>query len=461
MTIYYKILNDAKLHNGFQYQMGHNELTEPFNVDIPGIPKKSGLVELTGYVKSGLYITNLENIHKYTICGTWIYEVTLPTDDPTFQMIEDGDQYIVNKLILGECYYLYDPDTIRRFPSIKYQNFLLKLCGLNDIFTFCKWLLCKDLEILYDECCMSFASSLGHTHFLQCWKQSGLELKYKAFCIDNTKFIKTLDWWKGSGLPLKYTELAMDKASIRGDVELLEWWRTSGLELKYTQASMDQTTYPKVLQWWVNSGLPLKYTEASLDKIISNRYNYFYSCKNQPHTEKQFVWCEIKYEDFIKNLSPYIEVLNWWLNSGLILKYTELAIDEASNSGELDILEWWKQSGLQLKYTESAIDGASRRSNPDVLEWWKESGLKLKYTENSLDNVNYVEVLDWWRGSNLELKYTSISMDKAIERGDVKLLEWWKRSGLEIKYSQISADKSDDLQVLDWLEHSGLPLPFK
>jgi len=108
-----------------------------------------------------------------------------------------------------------------------------------------------------------------------------------------------------------------------------------------------------------------------------------------------------------------LDVLNWWFNSGLELKYSTRALHTASQSeNNTNVLEWWKNSGLPLKYDELSMHYASQSNNIVVLEWWKKSGLPLKYfdirSKNKKDidpDVRYKDnVLAWWENSGLSFE---------------------------------------------------------
>jgi len=54
-------------------------------------------------------------------------------------------------------------------------------------------------------------------------------------------------------------------------------------------------------------------------------------------------------------------------------------VGNASEFGHVAVLEWWKQSDLELKWSELAMDYASMNGHVAVLEWWKQSNLELKW----------------------------------------------------------------------------------
>ncbi|KAI9319528.1 hypothetical protein DFJ73DRAFT_635321, partial [Zopfochytrium polystomum] len=67
----------------------------------------------------------------------------------------------------------------------------------------------------------------------------------------------------------------------------------------------------------------------------------------------------------------------------------------ASHKGFVDVLQWWKDSGLKIKYDAGAMDEASASGDTAVLQWWKESGLELRYewTMSLASGRGYLHVL--------------------------------------------------------------------
>ncbi len=110
-----------------------------------------------------------------------------------------------------------------------------------------------------------------------------------------------------------------------------------------------------------------------------------------------------------------------------------MSLDESSNLGRVSVLDWWKQSGLPLKYTDLAMKWASNNGHVAILEWWKQSGLVLKYDGHAMSLASFagqVAVLEWWKQSGLPLKYGYIALELAAIQGHGAILEWWKQSGL-------------------------------
>ena len=45
------------------------------------------------------------------------------------------------------------------------------------------------------------------------------------------------------------------------------------------------------------------------------------------------------------------------------------SINCAAENGHINILQWFKNSNLELKYSKKAINGASKNGNINILEW--------------------------------------------------------------------------------------------
>jgi hypothetical protein len=172
-------------------------------------------------------------------------------------------------------------------------------------------------------------------------------------------------------------------------------------------------------------------------------------------------------KEYIRNLVKYgkVDVLMFLLekHNSLISGFTSEALNYASENGHINVLEWWIKSGLPLKYDESALDWASENGHVNVLEWWLKSGLPLKYNEYALNNASakgHVNVLEWWFKSGLPLKYNEYALYWASFKGHVNVLDWWLKSGLPLKYDRIIIENlishGTGLYAFNWWKNSGL-----
>jgi hypothetical protein len=132
----------------------------------------------------------------------------------------------------------------------------------------------------------------------------------------------------------------------------------------------------------------------------------------------------------------YVNILEWWRKSGLILLYSSDAIDMACANNHVNVLEWWQKSGLELNYSSYAIDVASRNGHIDVIEWWHKSGLELNYSENAiiLASINgHIDILNWWTKSGLKIKCPRMPKITVDEKYYKNISKWWEKSGFSCR----------------------------
>ena len=150
----------------------------------------------------------------------------------------------------------------------------------------------------------------------------------------------------------------------------------------------------------------------------------------------------------------YINILDWFVNSGKEFKYTKNAINWACCNGHVNILDWFVNSGKEFKYTEDAINWACRNGRVNILDWFVNSGKEFKYTKDAIKLAcwnGHVNILDWFVNSGKEFKYTEDAIKWACCNGHVNILDWFVNSGKEFKYST-RVREHGRVNVLEWFE---------
>jgi hypothetical protein len=218
-----------------------------------------------------------------------------------------------------------------------------------------------------------------------------------------------------------------DKASsVFGRTEILEFWRTSPsfLTKEYTTEAVDGASragFVNVLEWWQNSGLPLKFTESALEQASS-----------QGHTP----------------------VLEWWRDQSTGVGDTDTSADSskvrlkpgksicyATQNGHTAVVRWWLQSGIAFPHEDTVAKLASTHGHVDVLQVWHElRGSKMIFDNQVLIGATKsgnVDVLEWWKTSGLRVEYKTCDVEEALEDGPegqrgLEIRRWWAKNGLNL-----------------------------
>jgi len=228
------------------------------------------------------------------------------------------------------------------------------------------------------------------------------------------------------------------------------FWSSFGLTLLPHKASIVYNQ-PSILTWWHTSPAVLKkeYGPEALDGA---------------------------------SRAGFVDVLDWWLHSGLPLWYTERALESASAKGHLNVLKWWRAAAeatadrdgdaVDLRVGKSIL-AAAQSGHVAVLAWFCTETPSIPFShEESVARIasthGHVDVLSLWK----ELKGSKMIFDNqvlvgATKNGHVGVLEWWKRSGYRVEYKTCDIEEAmedsvgggeAEQRVRSWWQSNGLNL---
>lgn len=83
----------------------------------------------------------------------------------------------------------------------------------------------------------------------------------------------------------------------------------------------------------------------------------------------------------------------------------------------------------------------------EILEFWRTSPsfLTKEYNTEALDGASragFVSVLEWWQHSGLPLKFTEAALEQASGQGHLQVLDWWKSQSTAVDDTNASVDSS-------------------
>ncbi|KAI9217530.1 hypothetical protein BC828DRAFT_390929 [Blastocladiella britannica] len=156
-----------------------------------------------------------------------------------------------------------------------------------------------------------------------------------------------------------------------------------------------------------------------------------------------------------------MDLLLWWTEHGLRFKFTDDALDYASQFNFLSILEWWAQTGHKLKVSEVGVNQAARAGHLQVLSFWRTHLPDYQFrqlTNTCMDeatDANCLASLNWFRDQGV-WGYTSDAIDFAARNSNIGLLQWWYDAGVPLEYSLAAYRNAGSYEVSEWWTKMGL-----
>ena len=184
----------------------------------------------------------------------------------------------------------------------------------------------------------------------------------------------------------------------------------------------------------------------------------------------------------------HVRILDWWWRrSGLPLRYTETALEQASGKGNLVVLEWWRDAAAQddnivLRPGRSLLS-ATQQGRSDVLRWWDASGIPIAHSDavaGVASRSGRVEALETWRQlkGDSKLIYDSEILTSPTQHAHVDVLEWWRKyahgelegmdqRGQAVEFRTCNIEEAledcvgDQKRVREWWRQNGLNLGLR
>ncbi|WPG98467.1 Hypothetical protein R9X50_00125800 [Acrodontium crateriforme] len=98
-------------------------------------------------------------------------------------------------------------------------------------------------------------------------------------------------------------------------------------------------------------------------------------------------------------------------------------------------------------HTFLPVKASSVFGRTEILEFWRTSPsfLTKEYNADCLDGASragFINVLEWWQHSGLPLKFTEAALEQASSQGHIPVLDWWKSQSTATDDTRANVDSS-------------------
>ena len=207
-------------------------------------------------------------------------------------------------------------------------------------------------------------------------------------------------------------------------------------------------------------------------KLPSTDSNFKYSYSNHGHHRTNTLILGKCYSMFDDDTYDILQIMK---------PCDEFLVNHACQIGNVDFLEKWKLSKpiFDLKYNNEAIRLAAKYKQKLVLDWWLNSGLPLKYEKSKprtyidehgqgyttypsqvwiseeLCERRYSEILEWCLLHLPQFEISDICFERAFQNRDIGILNLLYKHGHEINHGLNTyvkdAINGHDIDILDWI----------
>ena len=274
------------------------------------------------YVHGGVYFTTHKHICDFYQKDCYLQQIYLPVTNSDFQIIKYPTQDIcwANMFTLGPKYTLHE---IKKYLEININS--------------------KSYPNLYF--CSNPDSQYVISYFIICKIDQYQQIKY----VDNMNIIDKMSKYTNKNVPNKLyfvTQNDMYKY-INKNCHIDKHIHEVFLSTKNKNFNL---TVDLSREKYCANILTLGEKYEIFDIRTQNKFGF---SKNV----LTFIHIMTKYQNMnIASATNNIELLNWWLNSGLELVYDRSTIKYASLYGYVDVLRWWMNSGLKIKDSDPFLN---------------------------------------------------------------------------------------------------------